>query len=168
MRRNILVFFGSPRKWGNCAKALNILLKDFRGIFSFNIIDAYKKAAKPCDGCDICKKFGKCKYSDLDVAYSLLKSIPNVITISPIYNLSFPAPLKAIFDRFQLYFNLRAKDSIIKKKVILILSCGRKMNKTHISVVVTQAYFIFKSINADIKKIIIIDNTDKIKAFDNN
>ena len=108
------------------------------------------------------------KYSDLDVAYSLLKSIPNVITISPIYNLSFPAPLKAIFDRFQLYFNLRAKDSIIKKKVILILSCGRKMNKTHISVVVTQAYFIFKSINADIKKIIIIDNTDKIKAFDNN
>ena len=48
---------------------------------------------------------------------------------SPVYNLSFPAPLKAVLDRFQRYFEARfslGKKPAIEKhrKAVLLVSAG--------------------------------------------
>lgn len=157
------MFFGSPRDSGKCAYILGALLEMLKGRFSFSVVDAYKKAVEPCDDCNICKCCGKCRFRDMDDVYLSLKYIRSVIVVSPVYNCSFPAPLKAIFDRFQFYYNLSGKAFLSKKKVILVLTCGRKYNAACIRAVIVQAVFVFKSINADIKKVIIVDDTDSIK-----
>ena len=49
-----------------------------------------------------------------------------IIIATPIYNFSFPSPLKAIFDRFQPYYFSRKTSHLKKKKIILIFSAGSK------------------------------------------
>lgn len=59
----------------------------------------------------------------------MLRECDLLVIASPIYNLSFPAPLKAVIDRFQRYFEARfslgIKPAIAKHRpAVLLLSAG--------------------------------------------
>ena len=44
---------------------------------------------------------------DMDEFFRDFENADGIVIATPIYNLSFPAPLKAIFDRTQRYYNAR-------------------------------------------------------------
>ena len=125
-----MVLFGSPHKDGHTAKILNRVLDLCEGS-NVHIVNAYEKNAKPCIDCKVCANAEKCIYDDLEDVDSLFKTCDILVIASPVYNNSFPAPLKAILDRTQRYYNAKFKlkiDLPIEKikKALLILTHGKK------------------------------------------
>ena len=165
-KKNVLIFFGSPRINGSTAKIVKQLINLGREYFNFKIVNSYKSSIKPCCDCGYCKIHNKCKFKDFDCLNLLIKKSEAIILASPVYNFGFPAPLKLILDRFQVYFYTKKKYSKHgpkknEKKALLILTSGRKKESSGINAVYLQAKFSLKSINAKIIKTICFDNTDE-------
>lgn len=160
-KEKVLVFFGSPHFDGNTEKLLNAVVSKTKQCFDFFRVDAYKIMASPCADCGYCKKNGTCHFDDLNKVYNLIKEVSKIFVATPIYNCSFPSPLKAIFDRFQLYFNLKNKKKINDKKVFLLLTCGRNADYTAVKNIFIQSEYIFKSINGKVISFSLLDGTDK-------
>ena len=165
-KKNILIFFGSPKIKGSTAKVVKQLISLGQEHFDFKIINSYKSRIKPCCDCRYCKIHHKCKFRDFDYLNFLIKKSSSFILASPIYNFGFPAPLKLILDRLQPYFYAKKKYSKQdlkknEKKALLILTSGRKKESSGINAVYLQAKFSLKSINAKIIKTMCFDNTDE-------
>lgn len=163
-KRKALVFFGSPRENGYTKKMLNVFMEELGEIYNFSIIDAYKIAVKPCYGCNFCMKNGICRFSDFNKIKTLLDKADILIIASPVYNLGFPAPLKAIFDRMQPYYNekLSLKEAIFNTKIrdtVLFLACGRGDNGTS-EILLKSLNIILKSIDAKLKCKVVWEETD--------
>lgn len=62
---------------------------------------------KPCIHCGKCETADLCVFDDLDEYNKLLNEAEALVFASPVYNLSVPAPLKALIDRSQRYFSKR-------------------------------------------------------------
>ena len=163
----MLIFFGSPHDLGNTGQMLRTLLNNLKNTYDIFVVHAFKLLANLCCDCGFCKKYGKCQYRDLDEVYAYLEEASKIVVVTPVYNCSFPAPLKAIFDRFQIYFNYKNKKIHNKKKVFLLFSCG-SFAKTEIrESLLTQCKYIFKSINAEISGFSMLDQTDKGNVINN-
>ncbi len=118
---NTLLLFGSPRKGGITEQMVERLLN---GV-SHTRIDAYKQSAKPCTDCRGCYRDGICVQRDLDDFYAALEQAERLIIATPVYHLSFPAPLKALLDRTQPYWATRFIRGVhppiaVPKQVILL------------------------------------------------
>lgn len=92
--------------------------------------DVFHRRFEFCDGCGACRKSGICRYRDLDDFWHIFSQSKLVIVSSPVYNGSFPAPLKALLDRTQAFYNgyfaLGRKQMIQgKRKMLLLISSGR-------------------------------------------
>lgn len=164
-KKDTLIFFGSPKINGNTAKVTKQLIKLGRKHFNFKVVNSYILNIRPCYDCGYCKLHNICKFKDFDRLDLLIKKAKVIVISSPIYNCGFPAPLKLILDRFQPYFYSQQKLSKKdfegnKKKALLILTSGRKEEKSGISSVYLQAKYSLKSINASIVKTINFTNTD--------
>ena len=70
-------------------------------------MDAYALNARPCLGCGACQKAEACALPDLDEWDRQLRQCDLLVVASPVYNCSFPAPVKAVLDRTQRYFEAR-------------------------------------------------------------
>ena len=158
-----LILFGSPRKNGYTKKLLDEFLINLKG-YRIVLINAYEEAILPCVGCDRCKQQDACQFDDFDSIDSLLQSVDLIIVATPVYNLTFPAPLKAIFDRTQRYFSKRFVRGIKppiekKKKAVLLLSCGSN-DPSGEWVIEKQLKMIFSVINTTLFEKIVWYNTD--------
>jgi len=125
----VLVLFGSPRNNGPTAKLLNSFLGSLPAGAKVEIYDCFKNSPAPCDDCRYCHYVEGCSYSDLDDFYGKLENANVLVFATPVYNLSFPAPLKAVIDRMQRYWSARFKQGIrppieIKKQAYLLTTCG--------------------------------------------
>jgi multimeric flavodoxin WrbA len=125
----VLVLNGSPKSDSFTWQLAERFLKAARQAASIKIYNAYDIAANACVDCGYCKSNRACKFSDLNEFYSDFESFDLIVFSTPVYNLSFPAPLKAIIDRLQLYYNARfsrgEKPAIAKKrKAVIISTCG--------------------------------------------
>lgn len=122
---NTLLLWGSPRKDGITAKMVARLLDGQ----PYTCFDAYETAAKPCIDCRTCYN-GPCIYRDLDAFYTALELADLLIIATPVYHLSFPAPLKAILDRTQPYWAARfirgIRPPIPTPKKVILLSHAEK------------------------------------------
>ncbi len=161
--KKAVVLFGSPKKNGYTAKLLNNFLSKLSN-YEVVIIYSYDENIYPCVDCGHCKKNEKCIFNDFDKIDMLLNNSDLLIIATPIYNLSFPSPMKAIIDRTQIYYNARFYRNIVvskkkAKKAILITTCGSD-NKRGIDIIVKQLQQTFTIINARIVKIISQTNTD--------
>ncbi|MDR1364660.1 MAG: flavodoxin family protein [Oscillospiraceae bacterium] len=97
-----LVLFGSPHENGSTFQALKKNCKEYK---KFYLINCFKKKISPCIDCKFCKKNFKCIiYDDMIEVYDKIETCNKFILASPIYNFSFPSPVKAILDRTQCYF----------------------------------------------------------------
>lgn len=134
-RRNImkkaLVIFASPHPRGATRQLLDAFLA---GLSEQNWMveerDVCREPAAPCNACGYCQKTDGCALHDLDVFDASLRACDLLVLASPVYNLTFPAQLKSVIDRFQRYFEARFARGIrpaIEKprQAVLLLTMGR-------------------------------------------
>ena len=85
---------------------------------------------------------------------------------SPVYGLGFPAPLKAVFDRCQQYFeakcSLGAANPIPKPKSALFLAAFGSKDGRGVEMMREQLRYTFLLVNARLEKTVLAANTDLI------
>lgn len=128
---NICVLFGSPNKKGNTGKLLNIFLEPFRENVDnkIKVFDSFQINAAPCIGCLYCKTDRNCFNNDLDELMNNLISSDLLVVATPVYQYSFPSPLKAIIDRLERFYepeNLfdETEDKLTNGKGVLLVTAG--------------------------------------------
>lgn len=125
----VLVIFGSPHSDGPSAQLLQALLDSLSDNAVISHFDCYERAPLPCTDCRACFVGNRCTLNDIDDFYQQLENADALIFVSPVYNLSFPAPMKALIDRMQCYwaarFKRKVRPAIAKPKTaVLITACG--------------------------------------------
>lgn len=164
-KKKAVILYGSPHENGHTKKALDNIISTLNDRYEFNLIKAYKENIKPCSDCGFCSKNGKCVFSDFNFIDKKLRESQLIIIASPIYNCSFPSPLKNIIDRTQVYFNMKTKLKINpfkkEKKAILIATYGGSDNSCE-EIILKQLHLFLILLNAKLCKTIFIGNTDKI------
>lgn len=127
--KTVLVLKGSARKDSVSSLVSDKFTECADEKFNVKTYNAYALNPKPCYGCGACGKEKKCINRDLDEFFADFEQADYFVISTPVYNSSVPSPLKAIVDRFQLYYALRfehgIKPPVAKhKKAALIISAG--------------------------------------------
>ncbi len=138
-KKKLAVLFCSPHGQGHTRRLTDSFLACFREDKSWEIeeIDVYEAGVKPCIACGACGKKEGCALSSGDGADGFQKidkafrQSDLLVIASPVYNCSFPAPMKAVLDRTQQYFEARfslGKKPPVKKhrNAVLLLTMGSK------------------------------------------
>lgn len=99
-----LVITGAARKKGHTAKMVELFLETLGG--EYEIIDAYRvKDISPCLDCRACWRKKECAIKDgMQDIYAKLEAADNVVLASPMYFHSVTGKMKALIDRFQVYW----------------------------------------------------------------
>jgi len=110
---------GSPRDEGNCAalatdafnacdaRGCNAIIVSAEGLMSGN--------AHPCTGCNSCVSTGECIHLDeVTFLYRMLESAAGLLWITPVYFASVPSQLKAVIDRFQVFWARRNRGEMVR------------------------------------------------------
>lgn len=162
-----LVLFASPRKSGFTYKLTQHYLDTIKDRYNIKFLDCYNMKLSPCISCDYCKKEVGCYINDdfKEIKYFLEKASLLIIA-TPVYNMSFPAPLKTVIDRTQMYFNARFSHNIrppIKthRKCTLISVCGSK-DENSFDIIIKQLKKVFTVMNTTLDKCILLYNTDNL------
>ena len=158
-----LIVFGSPKHNSFTAKLVN----GIKPIFGDDCItyDCFKMSPAPCDACNHCQKTDGCKFTDLNEFFDNFEKAEEIIIAFPLYNGSFPAPLKALIDRFQRFYNKRFALGIKppmkgKRDVTLIITSGSKTD--HLPQIISQLSPLFTISGCTLKKAIILNGTDSL------
>ncbi len=159
MFMKITVIFGSPHKRGPTYHALEKFLDYIPEKKSISFFDAYKINARPCTNCEFCKKNFSCKYDDLNELYNSLISCDHLILASPIYNASFPSPVKSIIDRLQPFYYSRKTNGKNPKNAVVITTQGTA-DKDYTSCLGEQIALNLKLLNIKNLHYFSIKNTD--------
>lgn len=153
-KKQILVLFGSPRENGFTARLLNDFLTPLRSGADIQIINSYSHPIAPCTACDACARAETCSQRDFDAIDLLIRRADYIVVATPVYCLSFPAPLKAIVDRMQRYFSaefsLGINPPVQKhKKAVLLVTCGSK-SAEGAEIISRQLRLVFRTINTSL------------------
>lgn len=105
--KRALLLFGSPHKNGSTAQLVKVLREACSPEYVWDIWYCFDHEVKPCDDCRYCYHNDGCSKTDLDIFYSLLESVDLLVIATPVYNLSYSAPLKTLLDRTQRYWASR-------------------------------------------------------------
>lgn len=166
---NIVAVLASPHPDGVTAKMLSLCLELFPENAAVESFSLYSLLPQPCTDCGFCKTREGCSKHDLDAFMSAYEQADIVVFASPVYNLSFPAPFKALLDRFQRYFNARfslgKKPPIVKpKRALLLASCGSR-DERGFSVMRSQLEMTFTVLNTTLFSSVFCAGTDYPEAF---
>ncbi|OHD11134.1 MAG: hypothetical protein A2Y41_01700 [Spirochaetes bacterium GWB1_36_13] len=111
----------SPKKNGISRFILSILDRQEDS----EIIFPYELNIQACTGCEACFAKKNCILNDdMTKVYKKIEAADTITVISPIYFFGFPAPLKALIDRTQVYWH----HPLGKKKKGLALMIGEMPN----------------------------------------
>ena len=161
--KKLMIIMGSPRDNGTCRELINQVKSYF---LDCEIIeyDTYKISPAPCDDCKYCEYHDGCSKKDLDLFFEDFEDADYVAFFTPVYNNFFPAPLKAVIDRFQRYYSARfkrgANPPIEKhKRVGVVISSGSNARQSADFMVGTlrQAFTV---LNGEVCARYYIPNTD--------
>ena len=159
MQKKVCILYGSPHEKGYTYKLLRYFINFLPSFYCLNKINAYKEKIEPCIDCGFCKKhYKKCIFKDMNKIYECLDISNLYIIASPVYNASFPAPLKSIFDRLQPYYFLR--NNIVQNKRAIILLTQGSYSIDYRSILINQLEPILKVLGAKIIGDIILEGTD--------
>lgn len=163
----ILVLYGSPHADGHTARLLRAFLEPFDGE-AVDIVDAYAEQIAPCTACGYCKKKEGCSNPDFDRVDMYIRRADLLVVASPVYNLTFPAPLKAVVDRTQRYFEARfslgKKPPIEKpKRAVLLAACG---SDDGADILERQLKMIFSVMNTRLEHTAVWSGTDRATERD--
>lgn len=105
--RRALLINGSPRADGPTARLLAALEASLPAKTVVRRFDCFAQPILPCNDCRACHAIDGCARPDLKEFYPALEEASILVFAAPVYNLSFPAPLKAVLDRTQRYWAAR-------------------------------------------------------------
>lgn len=149
--KRALVLFGSPHEDGHTAKLLDAFLAERPAAVRVDRVDAYREVVVPCTGCGLCERLDGCRFPDFDGIDRLLRAADYLIVATPVYNLTFPAPLKAIFDRTQRYFSARfsrgVRPPIERPKKAAMLLCAGSPSAEGADIIRRQLSMMFTVMN---------------------
>ena len=161
----ILVIYSSPKKEGNTKKLLDAFLAECPNSAQIKTYSAFELNAKPCIDCGFCKQNNSCKFDDLNEFYLDFEQADLIVFATPVYNYSFPSPLKAIFDRFQRYFNARferdEKPPIKKRRQAVILATCGSDDESGFDIIEYQCKRAFTVLNIELVGKVTAKNIDK-------
>jgi len=118
----IVGFHGSPRVGGNTE---TLLAEALRGAsdagaevaqFALNKLDI-----SPCQGCDACRKLGRCRIEDdMQPLYDELLSAGAIVLGTPIYFWGPSAQAKAFLDRWYAIDQPGIREKLVGKRILLV------------------------------------------------
>lgn len=126
---SVLVLYGSPHSKGNTWRLYEAFAQSIPKGATVQVYSAYDHRPEPCLDCGYCSRHEGCSQHDLDDFMAAFETCDIFVVVTPVYYNSFPAPLKAVIDRFQRYFSARfdrgVKPPIAKPRVAAVLAtCG--------------------------------------------
>ena len=159
----LLIINGSPRSNGVCAE----LIKQVRPFFldcDIRQYDVFALAPAPCCDCKYCEYHDGCSNHDLDIFFEDFEDSDYIAFFTPVYNNFFPAPLKAVLDRFQRYFSARfkrgANPPVEKPKRVGAVICAGSNAKTASDYMFNTLKQSFHILNGEVCARYYIPNTD--------
>jgi multimeric flavodoxin WrbA len=167
MTNEVFVLLGSPRRDGYTARMLDYFFRRMDGAGTkerANIFNAYKANIKPCIHCGHCKKIRGCIYDDFIPVERGLENADILIVASPVYVMGFPAPLKAVLDRTQQYFEAKfshgVEKPIKKHKAALFFASYGSADGSGVAMMEKQLELVFRVMNANLVATVVSPNTD--------
>lgn len=159
-----VLIFGSPHENGFTRRLADMYINIFCEGYDVVEFSAYEMNVEPCRGCGACASGGSCVFRDMDGLIAAIAASELVIFASPVYYLSFPAPLKAVLDRFQpLYEAGRIGRNPLSEKhrrAVVLLTGGTPSERGE--VIRAQLRWVLPSLGAELEKMIVIPNTDRV------
>jgi len=147
----VLVIFGSPRRSGNTKKLLNGFLSGLDRSAEIEKVDIFDLCPAPCDDCGYCKSVDDCRKKDLEVFFKAFGETDIIVFAMPVYNLGMPAPMKALFDRFQRYYNARYERGVVysfkKERKGVLLVTGGNDTRVGYDIIKRQCEYAFGMLN---------------------
>ena len=133
------VLMGSPRKQGNTAAALSVLVSELERLgAACRVFDLHEENPAPCLGCKVCQDaedFGCVQQDSLADIYAEIADSELLLLASPIYCWFCTAPMKAAMDRLiyatnKFYGTSGRKMMLLKGKSLAALAtCGYPAEK---------------------------------------
>lgn len=128
--KKIILVNASPRKNGNCAKAMEIIRENVTNA-EVEIFNLNEKNVQPCLGCNACKvkETAFCvQNDDMRTLLSRMDSCDALVVASPIYFGTVNGPAKTFLDRIYPFFNPSKENMTIAtkfgKKCAILLTAG--------------------------------------------
>lgn len=159
---NVVMLYASPHERGSCALLADAFVAALPSGTNIERFDAYAMNVRPCDDCGACAAGGRCTHRDMDGLCEALLACDVLVICSPVYHLSFPAPLKAVFDRTQFLFAAeRREDNPFagrERKAVLLLSAGAPSERGE--VITRQLRWILQPLHARLCAAVVAAGTD--------
>lgn len=165
-KKNMVVLFGSPRPAGATARLLQEFL-DQTNPEQVRVVkfDAYRGNYHPCIACGYCQTREACVFHDLDEFDRELRAADYLVIAAPVYHLGFPAPCKAVMDRWQRYYEARfamgLRPPITKPKTAAFLTVYGSDSPEGARVMERQLQFAFTVMNTRLQYTVEWPNTDR-------
>ena len=165
--KRVLVLLGSPHPKGHTARMAETFLQPFvQAGISVEFFDSYGEMLRPCMACGWCASHEECAIHDSgDRLDQLLRECDLLVVASPVYNLSFPAPLKAVLDRFQRYFEARfslgKKPPIAKHRPAVLLVTAGAPSSEGPAIMEKQLRQCFSVMNTTLRETVVWPATDR-------
>ena len=161
----VMALMGSPRKSGYTAKLLGTLLREFPKGTDIEIVNLYELNPTPCNACGYCKAVNGCSKKDLEDFFKKFETADVIVFATPIYFMGMPAPMKALVDRFQRYYEARFRRNVKypiekRRKAALIVTSGSD-GEIGYEVVKHQLLQAFSVLNIELSGVMLARNTDK-------
>jgi multimeric flavodoxin WrbA len=105
--KKIILVNASPRKNGNCSRAMQIIQKNLKNA-EVEIFNLQEKKVNPCLACGYCKRQDTAKCVQKDDMSNLLERLDScdaLVVASPIYFGNVNGPAKTFVDRIYPFFN---------------------------------------------------------------
>ena len=174
MKEKVIIINGSPRKKGyssQLAEYISDLLN--KNSISNKVFNLYEMNIDYCTNCGYCSKVRKCRINDdMNELYELFDDSISTILISPVAFDGPMAKVKAMVERTNVIYHSKytLNDSLIdrsKKRIGFHIQIGGSPNypSQFEGGRIINGFF-FKSINAKLRFIMNIDNTDKRNPFE--
>lgn len=149
--QNALILFGSPHENGKTTQLLKYYTDTLEN-FEIKMVDLFGLKFEFCKDCGFCKNNSNCIYDDLDFLEDLYRETDLLIIASPIHNSSLSAPLKALNDRTQKYYNARFSRNIkpyfAKPKDVCLILTADSLNFSDVVNIMSRLERTFSITNA--------------------
>lgn len=167
-KNQILVLAGSPHANGFTARFLKAFLEPLKSDAQVTVVNAFRAGIAPCNGCDFCSTAPRCAMRDFDEIDALIRQSGLIVVATPVYYLSFPAPLKAIIDRMQQYFSARFSLGITppieKHRLAAVLVTAGSSDLDGAEIISRQLKMAFSVMNTSLEGVAVWGNTDLEKG----